>query len=53
LPGLNNLCPIWEDNKELPVFLIWINTTSWISVQSKIKDFYSNYLFKNCTVYYK
>ena len=53
LPSLNNLCPKGENWEKMKVYLLWIDWIAWISIQDKIKDFYENYLLKNCKIFYK
>ena len=53
IPSLNNLCPKNEDWKKIEVYLLWIDSIPWLTIQDKIKDYYSNYLLKNCDVKYK
>jgi len=45
---LSSLC---KNNNE--VYLFGISSVPWLSLQNNIKDYYSNYLFKNCEVFYK
>ena len=52
-PSLNDLCPVSWKWEKMDVYLLWIDTIPWISVQDKVKDYYSNYLLKNCNVKYK
>ena len=53
LPSLKNLCPISDNWEKMKIYLLGIEWISWISIQDKIKDFYSNYLLKNCKIFYK
>lgn len=53
IPSINNLCKLSDSWDKTIVYLLWVNAISWLSNQDKIKDFYSNYLLKNCNVYYK
>jgi len=46
--NLNNLCPY--NNK---VYLFWLKEIPWMTIQDNLKDLYSNYLLKNCEVFYK
>lgn len=52
-PSLKNLCPLNSEWEKMDVYLLWIDAIPGLSIQDKIKDYYSNYLLKNCNVYYK
>lgn len=53
LPILNTLCPISNEGESLDVYIIGMNVVNDLTVQSSMKDFYTNYLLKNCNVFYQ
>lgn len=53
LPILSTLCPIGPDWDPLDVYIIGMNVVNDLTVQSSMKEFYSEYLFKDCNVYYQ
>jgi len=53
LPILTTLCPIGPDGDPLDAYIIGMNVVNDLTVQGSMKEFYSEYLFKGCNLYYQ
>lgn len=53
LPILSTLCPTGPDGESMDLYIIWTNVINDLTVQSSLKEFYSDYLFEKCNVQYQ